>query len=85
MRYFEQLSEEPNLAQEKFRYVLALLLLQKRRLKIEGSRQDGEIQYLQLSGSRGEGQFDVRDHQLSEDEILHLQNDLNAHLATEWT
>ena len=32
MRYFEQLSEDANPAQEKLRYVLSLLLLQKRRL-----------------------------------------------------
>ena len=33
MRHFEQLSEDANPAQEKFRYVLALLLVQRRRLR----------------------------------------------------
>lgn len=84
MRYFEQLSEDANPAQEKFRYVLSLLLLQKRRLKIEGSRQDGDIEYLELVGSHSEGPFEVRDHQLDDAEIEQLQGDLNAHLATEW-
>jgi hypothetical protein len=84
MRYFEQLGEDPNPAQEKFRYVLALLLLQKRRLKVDGSRQDGDIEYLQLSGCRGEGTFEVRDPQLADDEIQQIQQGLNAHLTTEW-
>lgn len=85
MRYFEQLCEDANPAQDKFRYVLALLLLQKRRLKIEGSRQDGETEYLQLGGSRGEGSFEVRDQQLTDEEIAQLQQALNQHLATEWS
>lgn len=84
MRYFEQLSEDANPAQEKLRYVLSLLLLQKRRLRIEGSRQEGETEFLELVGSQSEGPFEVRDQQLDDAEIELLQNDLNAHLATEW-
>lgn len=84
MRYFEQLSEDAQPAQEKFRYVLALLLLQKRRLRIEGSRRDGEIEYLQVAGTHGEGQFEVRDHQLASEEIQQLQQNLDAHLSGEW-
>lgn len=85
MRYFEQLCEDANPAQDKFRYVVALLLLQKRRLKLEGSRRDGEIEYLELLGSRGEGLFEVRDQHLTDDEIGQLQQALNVHLATEWS
>ena len=85
MRYFEQLCEDANPAQDKFRYILALLLLQKRRLKMEGSRQDGEIVFLELVGSRGEGTFEVRDQQLSDEEIEQLQQTLNTHLASEWS
>jgi hypothetical protein len=84
LRYLEQLSEDANPAQEKFRYVLALLLLQKRRLRIEGARQDGEIEYLELIGTHGEGPFVVRDHHLADEEIEQLQHDLNAHLTAEW-
>ncbi len=85
MRYFEQLCEDANPAQDKFRYVVALLLLQKRRLKLEGSRRDGDIEYLQLLGSRGEGTFEVRDQHLNNDEIKQLQQVLDAHLAIEWS
>jgi hypothetical protein len=85
MRYFEQLCEDANPAQDKFRYVVALLLLQKRRLKIEGTRRDGEIEYLQLIGGRGEGAFEIRDQHLTNQEIEQLQQALNVHLATEWS
>ena len=84
MRYFEQLSENGNPVQEKFRYVIALLLLQKRRLRLDGSRQDGEIEYLQLVGSHGEGPFEVRDQELEPNEVEILQRDLNAQLAAQW-
>lgn len=84
MRYFEQLSEDANPAQDKFRYVLALLLLQKRRLRLEGVRRDGDIEYLEMTGSRSEGPFEVPDHHLDDEEIGQIQHDLNAHLATEW-
>jgi len=85
LRYFEQLVEDAVPAREKFRYVLALLLLQKRRLRIDGSRRDGDAEYLQLSGSHGEGPFEVRDHQLSDDEIRNLEAELSTHLANEWS
>jgi hypothetical protein len=80
-RFFEETALDQNPTQEKFRYVVALLLLQKRRLQLEGSRKDGEIEYLVLIGSRSEGPFEVRDQHLSPEEIQQLQSDLNAHLA----
>jgi hypothetical protein len=81
LHYFEQLCEDANPAQEKFAYVISLLLLQKRRLRLDGSRRDGEIEFLQFLGSQGEGPFEVRDQRLSEVEIAQLQNDLNTHLS----
>lgn len=83
MSYFEQLMEAGNPTQEKLRYILALLLIQKKRLHCDTSRQDGEESYLQLSGTQGEA-FEVRELQLSDEEMLELQQELNAHLAAEW-
>ena len=85
MRYFEQLTEDHNPSQEKFRFVLALLLLQKRRLKVEDSRQEDDTEYLELIGSHGEGPFYVKDQQLDDVEIAELQKSLSQHLATEWS
>jgi len=76
--YFEQIVEETNPMQQKLTYVLALFLLQKRRLRLEGSRVDGEIEYLILTGSHGEGPYDVRDQQMSETEIQQLQAELKT-------
>ncbi len=85
MNYFEQLCEDANPVQEKFAYVLSLLLLQKRRLKIDGPRVDGDIEYLIFVGARGEGPFEIRDQNLSEEEIIQLQASLNQHLTSDWT
>lgn len=85
MRYFEQLCEEPNPAHDRMRYVLALLLLQKRRLRLEGDRtdEDGNA-FLQVIGSKSEGPFEVADQELDEQEIAHLQAALNAQLEEEF-
>jgi hypothetical protein len=85
MTYFEQLSEELNPAQEKLRYVLAWLLIQKRRLRQDGTRRDGDIEYLQLVSTGGEGSFEVREQQLTDDEIDQLQQTLNSQLAAQWS
>jgi hypothetical protein len=81
LSYFEQLVEDGNPAHDRLRYVLALFLLQKRRLRLDGSRIDGDVEYLQLSGSRGEGPYEIPDQQLAETEIRELQAELNHSLA----
>ncbi len=83
LSYFEQLVEDAIPAQDQLRYVLALFLLQKRRLRLDGSRSDGDIEYLQLSGTHGEGPYEIPDQQLSEVEIERLQAELDIGLRTE--
>jgi hypothetical protein len=85
MRYFEQLCEDANPGHDQMRYVLALLLLQKRRLRLEGSRTDDDgNEYLQLIGSKSEGPFEVVDQQLDETQIAQLQSTLNRQMESEW-
>lgn len=84
MTCFEQLTEEANPAQEGLRYILALFLINKKRLRVDGSRQDGNEEYLQLSGANGEGAYEVRDPQPSDEETHELQRQLNEYLAREW-
>ena len=76
MRQFEQLSDEASPAHDKFRYVLALLLVQRRRLKLDGTRVIDDQEFLEVTGSRGEGTFLVRDQQLDESELQELQTAL---------
>jgi len=97
MRYFEQLSERlgdlpdghltehADPTDQKLRYVLALLLLQKRRLKLDGSRLVGDREVLEFTGAGGEGQFDVPDCKLADDEIEGLQDQLNEQMQHEWS
>lgn len=74
MRQFEQLSEEASPAHDKFRYVLALLLLQRRRLRLEGTKIIDDQDFLEVTGTRGEGTFLVPDQQLQDTEVQELQN-----------
>jgi hypothetical protein len=83
LRQFEQLCEDASPARDKFRYVLALLLVQRRRLRITGTRTDGEQSFLELSGVEGEGPFEVRDQDLEAGEIQALEQELNQRLTAE--
>lgn len=84
LQYFEQLLEEGNTQQQKLCYVLALYLLQRRRLKLDGSKTSDDAEYLLLSGSRGEGPYEVRDQQLDQAEMESLQLAINQQLTTQW-
>lgn len=84
LAYFEQVLEDANPAQEPMAYVLALHLLQRRRLRLEGARIDDDYQYLQLAGSRGEGPYEVRDQQLADDQVQRLQAEIHIALQSEW-
>ena len=74
MRQFEQLSEEASPAHDKFRYVLTLLLLQRRRLKLDGTKVIDDQEFLEVTGARGEGTFLVPDQQLDDAEVQQLQD-----------
>jgi hypothetical protein len=85
LQFFEQLVEAANPAHEQLLYVLALYLLQRRRLRLEGAGEDEQgCQILELLGSRGEGPYQIRDQQLPEDEVKRLQSELNRQLSENW-
>lgn len=81
LKYFEQLIEDRNPHHEKLAFVLALYLLQRRRLRLDGSQERDGVEYLELSGSRGEGPFEVRDQQISEAEMTLLRQTLDQQLT----
>ena len=87
MRYFERLADRPDdpaePLQQKLRYVVAVMLWRKRRLKLDGSKTEADREVLEFSGVRGEGQFDVLDCKLADDEIDGLQDRLNEQLQRE--
>jgi hypothetical protein len=83
-RYFEQLGETADSTTDRQRYVLALLMLQHRKLRLDGTRFDEDAEILELSGQNGEGTYDVRNLRLSDAETRQIQAELKVHLATEW-
>ncbi len=74
MRQFEQLTEEANSSHDKHRYLLSLLLLQRRRLKLEGTKTIEDQDFLELTGTRGEGTFLVPDQTLDDQEVQQMQS-----------
>jgi len=83
-RYFEQLCEEASPTTERQRYVLALLLLQQRKLKLEGTRSGEDGDMLELTGQQGEGTYHVLHLKLTDAETQQIQAELKVQLATEW-
>lgn len=83
LRHFEQLCEDASPIRDPFRYVLALLLVQRRRLRITGTRTDGGSSFLELSGTQGEGPFEVREQHLKPEEIEALEGELSQRLTAE--
>lgn len=83
-RFFEQLVEDANPGYERMRYVVALFLLQRKRLKLEGSRQEGSQEFLVFQGQRGEGPFEVLDHQLTADEMAAMEAEMKSLLHSSW-
>ncbi|MBA3312078.1 MAG: hypothetical protein M3552_06885 [Planctomycetota bacterium] len=81
MAEFERLEDVGHDQVQRLRYVLALLLLQKKRLELEDSRSEDDVDYLILVGTKGEGPFEVRDEKLDAEEIATIQRELIAQLA----
>ena len=73
---FIQLQDSLNIVQQQYRYVLALLLLRKRRLILEEVVDIDDRPTMLLIGSAGEGPFDVPEEDLNEDQIQRLQMQL---------
>ncbi len=83
MRYLEQLTEEASPSHEQTRYLLALMLLQLRRLRLETIRSDELGDVLVLVGQRGEGTFEVQNLQLADADVAERQLILRKQLAAE--
>lgn len=81
LEMFEQMVEEASPSRARLCYVLGLLLIQKRRLRIDDTRTDEDGDLLVLSGSRGEGPFELREQSLTESEIEQLQAQLTNELS----
>jgi hypothetical protein len=73
---FERLSEPMEPGRVNFRYVLALLLIRRKRLKFEQSRVVGGEERLVLSCPRSGRRWEVVNPKLSDDEMRAVQDEV---------
>src|ERR1051326_2171088 len=76
MECFERLAEDTDPARVQFRYVLALLLLRRKRLKFEDVRHEGDQDYLRLRCPRSGAEFEVLDPRLGEADVSRVQDEV---------
>jgi hypothetical protein len=76
MECFERLAEETERPRVQFRYVLALLLLRRKRLKFEDVRREGCQDYLLLKCPATGAAFEVLDPRLAESDVERVQDEV---------
>ncbi|NLH44120.1 MAG: hypothetical protein GX448_19960 [Planctomycetes bacterium] len=83
MAFFERLANETEPEKVSFRFVLALVLMRKRRLKYDSTRTDGgqEIWRLKLSGDKD--LVDVVNPHLNEEQIEQLTSQIGQILQAD--
>ncbi len=83
MAFFERLAEEDEPQKLNFRFVLALILMRKRRLKYDSSKRQNEQEVWRLRVT-GEDRFvELKNPQLTEEQIEQLSFQLSEILQVE--
>ena len=83
MSFFERLSDETERERINFRFVLALVLMRKRRLKYDSSKTDGSGEIWRLKVT-GEDKFvDVINPHLNEEQIEQLSSQIGQILQAD--
>ncbi|HEY8505864.1 MAG TPA: hypothetical protein VIL46_14865, partial [Gemmataceae bacterium] len=80
---FEHLAGSADPKQLNFRYVLALLLMRRKRLKFEDLKRTKEGDFLVLVAPKGGGRFEVLDPHLSDEAIEEVQREVVQALGWE--
>jgi hypothetical protein len=83
MNCFERLTEETDPARIQFRYVVALLLLRRKRLKFDDLRREHGQEFLQLRCPRTGQVFEVLDPHLTEEDAARVQDEVMKILGWE--
>lgn len=76
MQLFQQLEEQGSASQQQFRFVLALLLMRKRLLRLESTEQEAEQEFWRLRRTADNTEHRVLNPQLTSDEIQRLSDQL---------
>ena len=73
---FQRLEGQAEPAQVNFRYVVALLLMRRRRFQFEEARVEGGREVMRMRCSRTGTQYDVVNPCLTEDEMIAVQDEV---------
>ena len=73
---FEHLTETQDPKQQNFRYILALLLMRKKRLRFEDLRKHEDGEYLHLRDLKNNEKYEILDPRLSEQEMEAVQDEV---------
>jgi hypothetical protein len=84
MTFFERLAEETEQEKVNFRFVLALVLMRKRRFKYDSSRTEGDTEIWRLRVVGSDKQFvEVVNPQLDEEQVAQLSLQIGEILHVE--
>lgn len=83
MDCFQRLEGQWEPSRLRFRYVIALLLMRRRRLKFEATQQDGPQELLVLRGTRDGGRHLVVNPNLTDEELETVQDEVFQALGWE--
>jgi len=84
VEFFKRLGNATEDAKLRFRFVLSLILLRKRLLKYESSKQDGEREIWTMRLIKEKKSYPVINPGLGEDEITEVSVQLGAVLSTDF-
>jgi hypothetical protein len=76
VEWFQHLAGNPDPARQNIRYVVALLLMRRKRLKFEDVRRQNGADVLVLRDARSGARHEIADPRLSEAEIVAVQDEV---------
>ena len=83
MAFFERLAEETDQDKVNFRFVLAMILMRKRRLKYDATKMDGEQEIWRLRVVGTKDVVEVLNPHLAEEQIEQLSSQLGEILHSD--
>lgn len=83
MAFFERLAEESEQEKVNFRFVLAMILMRKRRLKYDATKMDGEQEMWRLRVVGSKDMVEVLNPHLAEEQIEQLSSQLGEILHSD--
>jgi hypothetical protein len=79
--FFQRLADDPEPRKVNFRYILALLLMRKKRLKFEEVRTENEVESLVLRCAKTRKAYTAVNPRLSEEELAAVQDEVQKLLG----